>query len=277
LQKFDQGGTYTLGAFGIAQYTITVPTFGTVKSNSISGAFSQITGFQLASAGQLNPTIQQAGSCQVTQATSGGASGSGGTVTDLDAGAITITGPAGSSLTNQALKQDANNSYAITNTEGVPVPGQTSFSLPAGNYTLSGAGGKDVGSFSTSLTLSSALSVTGGLPSTVNRGAGLTLNWTGGNASDLVEIIGSSATSTGSGTSLVVSSSTFVCLTTAGQKTFTVPSSILNQLPASTSGSLTVASGNIGNSFTAPLKAGGNIDAGAFSSFLGIGAGPAYQ
>src|SRR5260370_16935211 len=107
------------------------------------------------------------------------------------------------------------------------------------------------------MTLASPLTVTGGLPSTVTHSAGLTVNWTGGHASDLVEIIGSTSATTGTGSSAVTSTSTFICLTTAGQKTFTVPASVLNQLQATTStspGLLEVASGNFSTTFTPPLK-----------------------
>jgi uncharacterized protein (TIGR03437 family) len=279
LQKFDNGGTYTIGSFSVTQFSATVPSFGTVKSNSIGGAFSQLTGFQLGAAVQLNPaTVTQSGSCQVIQLTSSGtATAAGGRATLLDAGTVTVNGPAGSSLTNQALKQDTSNSYGYANTEGISVPGQPVFSIVPGTYSLSGAGGKDVGTFNTSISLGSPLTVTGGLPSTVTRSAGMTLNWTGGNASDLVEIIGSSSSTTGTGSSAVTNLSEFVCITTAGQTTFTVPASILNQLPATTTGSLSVASGTNSTTFTAPLKAGGSIDAGVFGSFLGLGATPTYQ
>ena len=209
------------------------------------------------------------------QSTSGsGSTASTGSLTYLDAGTITITGPAGSSLTNQALTK-TNNVYSYSTTEGLAIPGQASFTLPAGSYTLNGAGGNDVGSFNTSLNLASPLTVTGGLPNTVTRSAGLTLNWTGGNASDLVEIIGSTSTTSGTGTSAVTSTSTFICLTTAGQKTFTVPASVLNQLPATTSASpglLEVASGNVSTTFTAPLKADGSQIPSIFGSFVGVGA-----
>jgi hypothetical protein len=204
---------------------------------------------------------------------------SSGTVTYLDAGTVTINGPAGSSLTNQALTK-TNNIYSYTNIEGFSLPGQPTFTLPAGDYTLNSAGGADVGAFNSKITLASPLTVTGGLPTSVTRSAGLTLNWTGGNASDLVEIVGSSSTSTGTGASTVVTSTTFICLTTAGQRTFTVPASILNQLPATSgtnTGLLEVASGNLSNTFSASLKAGGAIDTGIFGSFLGIGVTATFQ
>jgi uncharacterized protein (TIGR03437 family) len=277
LQKLDNGGTITAGGFSITQFSINVPTLGSAKFDSISGGFSQLNGFQLASAAQSNVTVIQSGSCQVIQTTSGsGSTASTGSLTYLDAGAVTVTGPAGSSLTNQVLTK-TNNLYSVTNTEGISLPGQTNFSLPAGGYTLNGAGGNDVGTFNTSITLSSPLTITGGLPSSVTRSAGLTLNWTGGNSSDLVEIIGSASTTSGSGSSAVTNTSTFLCLTTAGQKTFTVPASILNQLPTATTGSLEVGTGSSPSTFTAPLKADNSSIGGTFASFVGIGATPAYQ
>ena len=282
LQKFDNGGTFTIGAFNITQFTETEQG-QTVKVDSIGGAFSQITGFQLGAAATLNPTVgQQSGSCIVIPFTNTGSSGgvsAGGKVTNLDAGIVSINGPAGSSLTNQVITEDDTYDYSIGGLEGlgITIPGQISFSLVAGTYTLSGAGGKDVGTFSTSLTLGSPLTITGGLPSTVNRSAGLPLNWTGGLASDIVEIFGASSNTTGTGANEVSTGAEFICITTAGQGTFTVPASILTQLPASAAGSLFVSSGNNSATFTAPLKAGGSIDAGYFGSFLGIGAAPAYQ
>src|ERR1017187_2730241 len=284
LKNFDNGGTYTIGGFSITQFTETVQVQGqaqTVKLDSISGAFSQITGFQLGAAATANPTVgQQSGSCTVIPFTTAGSTSgvsAGGKLTSLDAGTITINGPTGSSLTNQALTEDASYDYSYTSYEGLGIPGQASFSLVAGTYTLSGAGGKDVGAFSTSLTLGSPLTITGGLPSTVVRSAGLPLSWTGGNASDLVVIVGLSENTIGTGSSAVTSGAEFICTTTAGQGGFTVPASILTQLPASTTGILEMSPGNNSASFPASLKAGGSIDVGYFGAFLGVGGAPAYQ
>jgi uncharacterized protein (TIGR03437 family) len=279
LQTLDGGGTITTGAFTITQFSLTSSSI-TAKINSIGGGFNQLNGFQLASAAQSNVSLIQSGSCQVIQSTtSGGSTASTGSLTYLDAGTVTINGPTGSSLTNQALTK-TKNIYSYSSTEGLGIPGQANFTLPAGDYTLSGAGGNDVGTFNTKITLASPLTVTGGLPSTVTRSAGLTVNWTGGNASDLVEIVGSTSATTGTGSSAVTSTSTFICLTTAGQKTFTVPASVLNQLQATTSsnpGLLEVASGNLSTTFTAPLKADGSSIPGVFGSFIGTGATPTYQ
>jgi uncharacterized protein (TIGR03437 family) len=281
LQSLDQGGSIVTGGFSITQFGITIPQVGAVKSDSIGGGFTQLTAFQLSSAAQVNVSVIQQGSCQVIQSTSTGSTTSTGNLTYLDAGNVTVTGPAGSSLTNQALTK-TNNSYGITNFEGssFPIPGQINFSLPAGSYTLNGGGGPDVGTFSASLALASPLTVTGGLPGSVNRSNPLTLNWTGGNANDLVEIIGSSSTQTGSGANAVTTSTEFICVTTAGKQTFTVPTSILTQLPASTANSpgiLEVASGNSGNPFTASLPKLGGSTTGTFSSFVGTGAQVTWQ
>ena len=92
-----------------------------------------------------------------------------------------------------------------------------------------------------------------------------------------MDIVGLSFTTTGTGANAVSSGAEFICITTAGQGTFTVPASILTQLPASAQGTLFVSSGNNSASFTASLKAGGSIDVGYFGSFLGIGGAPAYQ
>jgi uncharacterized protein (TIGR03437 family) len=279
LQKLDQGGTITTGGFTIEQFTETVPQLGTIKEDIIGGGFSQITAFQLSSAVQGNVNIIQQGSCQVITATVTGTSTSTGSVTDLDAGKVTINGPSGSGLTNQALTE-TNNSYSLIGTEtgsSISIPGQVNFTLPAGSYTLAGAGGNDVGSFSTSLTLATAITVTGGLPTTVVRSSPLTINWTGGNASDMLEIVGASSTSTGTGANQVTTSTEFICITTAGAKTFTVPSSILTQLPATATGSLLVLSGNNTATFTATLKADGSSIPSTFGSFVGVGSSPAYQ
>jgi uncharacterized protein (TIGR03437 family) len=281
LQQLDQGGTITTGAFSITQFTITEPQIGTEKVNTIGGGFSQLTAFQLSSAAQVNVSVIQSGSCQVILSTSSGTTTvAGGGLHYLDAGTVTIDGPSGSGLAKQALNETLN-IYSYISIEGFSLPGGTNFTLPAGTYTLNGAGGNDVGSFNTSLTLGSPLTVTGGLPTTVSRSSPLTLNWTGGGiSSNMVEIIGSTSSTSGTGSSAVTSTASFFCLTTAGQGTFTVPASILGQMYATTGtnvGLLEVASGSNSNPFSATLKADGSTISGNFGSFLGIGATPTYQ
>jgi uncharacterized protein (TIGR03437 family) len=265
LQSLDDGGTLTGGGFQLEQFS------GIALAG---GGFTQVTGFQLAS----SPVVaSQPGVCQVSQSTSGPATvGISSSATYLDAGAIALTGPSGSNITNAPLTETSN-SYNLTITEPGTV-GIPNASIVGGTYTLKGAGGKDVGPFSASIVLGTQLTVTGGLPVIVNRGAGLALNWTGGNSTDTVEIFGSSG------------ATSFLCFTTAGSGSFTVPASILNQLPAVTAAAISAGTGfgflgvfsspspASGNGlFSAPLTAGGSITNATFLALLGIEGSAAYQ
>jgi uncharacterized protein (TIGR03437 family) len=285
LQAFDQGTTIGAGSFSISQISQTVPSYGAVRMDSVGGAFSQITGFELAVAAGLNYRTAASGSCQVFQIAS-----SGGTavthLTNLDAGTITLTGPPGTNLTNQKLTEESTNGYKYTiGMEGVTIPGQTSFTLVPGTYLLTGSGGKEVGPFSASVELGSAVTLNSPLPSAVTESAGLTIGWQGGNASDLVQISGSSSTSSGTGSSEVTTFTEFVCITTVGQNSFTVPAFILKQLPATpggqsnpnSAGLLSVASGPTPASFNATLNADGSNIAGTLSAFAGYAALVTYQ
>jgi len=286
LQNFDNGGSYTVGAFNISQFSETVPTFGNVKLDSAGGSFTKYTGFELSGASQYSLASSTSGSCTVVHTTTSNGVTSGGSGISLDAGNITLSGPSGSNLSNTPLNHDAStNTYSLSiGSEGVSIPGQGNGKIVAGTYTLNGAGGKDVGSFNTSITLGTPLTLTTPLPATVVRSAGLPLSWTGGNASDLVEIVGGSSSTTGTGVNMVTDSWSFFCITTAGQGSFTVPASILNQLPAVTisangagGGFLEFASSVTPSTFTASLTAGGSIDTGVFLSTLGVGAQVSYQ
>jgi uncharacterized protein (TIGR03437 family) len=279
LQALDQGSSIVTGGFSITQFALALPQLGSGKSDSVGGAFRQLTAFNLSSAAsQNNISFIQSGSCVVATATSGG-SGGGGGATLLDAGTITVTGPGGSGLNNQVLTKSLN-SYGIANFEGLNLPGQTSFNIVPGTYTLNGGGGPDVGSFSASLTLSNPVTVTGTLPSTVIRSNPLTINWSGGNPQDQVEIIGGSSVSSGTGANVITTTTSFICLTTAGAGTFTVPTSILSQLPATTGsipGILELGSGNGNTTFTASLPKLGGSASGTFSNFVGTGAQVTWQ
>ena len=280
LQNLDNGGTYTVGGFSLSQFSETIPGVGSAKIDISAGSFTQYTGRELAGIGQYQFNANTSGACIVVHTTSTNGVTSGNNGIQLDAGTITLSGPSGSNLSNTPFLE-VNNSYALSiGTEGLPnpLPGQGNGKIVAGTYTLNGAGGKDVGSFSTSLSIGTPITLTTPLPSTVVRASGLQLNWTGGNPSDPVEIIGSASTTTSGDTW------GFICSTTAGQGGFMVPASILTQLPAVTlsstgagGGTLTVASSVTPATITASLKAGGSIDYGAFFAFIGTGAQVSYQ
>ena len=290
LQNLDNGGTLTGGGFYLEQFSdsLSLPTFGNVTETiaTLGGGFTQVTGFQLTSSSVV---AFQPGACQVIQssATSQSTVVTTGSATYLDAGAITLNGPSGSNITNAALTETSN-LYSLNislQATGITIPpgsaGIPNASIVPGTYTLKGVGGKDVGGFNAAVTLGTPLTVTGGLPASITRSAGLTLNWTGGNSTDLVEIFGSAGATSGT--------ATFSCITTAGAGTFTVPASILNQLPAVTTaaisagtsvGFLGVFSGPnpTGSSlFSAPLTAGGSISNATFLALLGIENTASYQ
>jgi uncharacterized protein (TIGR03437 family) len=277
LQQLDQGGTITTGGFAIMQTTL-FNKDDTEKSDAIEGGFNTLTGYQLSSAPpQVDVSVIQQGSCTVFHMTSIGTGTSTGSSKGLDAGTVSVTGPGGSGLANQALTKISTNnsiSYYVYNADFETIPGQPTFAIVPGGYTLNGAGGADVGTFSTSLTSPSPLTLSSPLPGTVNRSSPLTLNWTGGNASDQVQIFGYSSTSTGTGSSQVTNMTEFICITTAGQKTFTVPSSILTQLPASTGTETTILevySGSYLATFSPTLKSDGSAIPSTFGSFVEIG------
>ncbi len=286
LQSLDQGGAITSGGFALSQIVATVPSIGTEKLDSIGGSFSQVTGFQLSLSGTQNVTVTTIGSCTVVHAMITSTTTAASHVTTFDAGTVTLTGPFGTNLNQQKLTETSNTYSYTIGTEGITIPGQPSGSILAGTYTLAGAGGNDVGPFNTSITLGPPLSLNNPLPTTVTESAGLTLNWTGGNASDPVDIIGYSGSVSGTGANAITNATEFICTTTAGQKTFTVPASVLTLLPSITaaqvsagtaSGALDVTSGVTPVNFTAPLKKDGSNIPSVFSYTFVTGGSVLYQ
>jgi hypothetical protein len=288
LTALDNGGTITAGGVSLSQFNITEPTIGAITSASASASFTQISGFELASLSSLPGSFSQAtiGSCTVYQATLGsnGQVVVSGSVTALDAGTITLSGPAASGLNNTAMTDTAGSYYLTIGESGsISIPGEPSGTLGAGTYTVAATGGTGVGKFNASITLGSPLTVTGGLPSTVSRSSPLPIGWTGGASTDVVAIIGYSGTTTGTGTSAVSTVTGFTCTTTAGTGGFTVPVSVLGQLlatPSTTAGGtgfLEVSSGPAPVSFAPPLTGSSSTVAATFSASVGTAGTVTYQ
>jgi uncharacterized protein (TIGR03437 family) len=145
--------------------------------------------------------------------------------TYLDAGpAITVTGPNGQKQLTKTPPPP--NFYSAQLGGGSNPLGNPPLFLEAGNYTISGPGGADIGSFSTSYTIPAPLTWTNRDSITdVLRSQDLLVRWTGGDPSGYVTITG---VSTGSN-----SGAMFICSerTSAGQ--FSVPSVVLSALPVS--------------------------------------------
>src|SRR5579871_1580426 len=297
LSKLDSGGVLNIGYFNLTSFASNLSFQGqnfSTRVEAASGAFAQYTSDTITQIPNLASAAS--GTCSVYTATT--TSAGGGPVSNLkylDAGAITLNGP---NVSNKAFTK-TNNVYSLAlgtaitggNLPPIPIPGFNSQPLiTAGTYTVAGAGGADVGAFSSSINIHQPLSVTGGLPSTVNRSQNLTLNWTGSGSGDVVIIAGtSSVLVSGTPQNGTFNTGTFVCTTTGDKQTFTVPSSILLQLPASPAGGapgssvgtlevFSTSTPTTGNGlFTAPLTAGGNTDFALFTAGIGTTSLPTYQ
>jgi uncharacterized protein (TIGR03437 family) len=282
LQQFDNGTLTILGGgMGMTSISGSIPGLGTFSQGIVSGGFLKYTGFELAAipAGTGGNVTTTQG-CTVTQfPTPQGNIFIGGVGIGLDAGQITLNGPAGSGFNNVALAETAD-TYSLT---FAGANATISGKMVAGAYTLNGAGGADIGKFSTTLNLATPLTVTGSLPTTINRSAGVTVNWTGGNSSDIVVVSGSALNFVNG----VTTGAVFACLTTAGAGGLTVGSSVLNQLPAVSSAASSAGTGataftvgwavtNGTGTFTAPLTAGGTLN-GTFTASVSTTTVPTYQ
>ena len=136
----------------------------------------------------------------------------------LDGGSsFTISGPNGSKTVSASPGQ----SFTLGNTGNF---------LSPGDYTITSAGGKDVGPFSVTVhlpalpTLTSPVSANG---LTVSRSKGMTVTWDSSGASGYVQIVISSALGT-------ISTVNASCSVPANAGTFTIPPYVLESLPNGT-------------------------------------------
>ena len=222
----------------------------TTKSDDGSASFLKFS-VNAAQAQSLVDTTP-IGACLVTTFTSTNANPYASfTYTSLDAGAqITVNGPGGTQ-TLAKLTSGGITAYSAQFSNSASY-------LNAGNYTVTGPGGPDVGSFSVPLTIATPLVWTNQSAITtagVTRASGVTVNWTGGDPSSTVTITGSSYQSTG--TTTIVGAS-FTCQAPVSALTFTVPPPVLLALPPSGTiagipfpGTLGVSNGGAPVTFTA--------------------------
>jgi hypothetical protein len=149
------------------------------------------------------------------------------TFVSLDAGnPLTVTGPNGLKNVPKTTNSVGNISYAADT--GAGVAGNW---MDPGSYTFTGPGSTAVGKFSGNLTVPTEFVVTN--PSalaTINRAAGVTVTWTGGDPDTLVFISGSSYISSPTG---ALTGASFQCYERNPAGRFVVPLAVLQQLPAS--------------------------------------------
>ncbi len=149
------------------------------------------------------------------------------TALNLDGGdPLRSVGPNGS----QNISRQSNQISGPTYASATNLPNTY---ISPGSYTVSGPGGSQVGAFSGSFSVVSDFVIS--QPETafrvINRSSPLTVSWTGGAPGTVLTIQGQSQTISGT----TVGGAGFICIvnTSAGQ--FTVPASVLSQLPASSS------------------------------------------
>lgn len=161
----------------------------------------------------------------------------------LDAGAaITVTGPNG--------QKQLPKSSTPTNYYSAQLGSGTSLFLDAGNYTIAGPGGTDIGSFSTSYTIPTSLTWTNrDTITSVDRTKNQLITWTGGDPNSYVYIFGMSLAAN--------SGAMFFCTERVSAGQFSIPSIVLLALPPSqvtegvATGALAVSSSTQAKRFTA--------------------------
>lgn len=294
LRRLDARGTVTYASFSLTSwgFSFAVPLLGNIPINteSAGGGFFELG---LANLPAVEDELaSQIGMCSVTR---GRVDGSGQVLRDvpvraLDAGTITLNGPG---VANRAFTRSPGNLYnlSLSTPSFNLTPGGGTRVIAAGSYTLAGAGGAAVGPFTATLPIAAPVTWTNRAQITeIRRSNPLTVNWTGGSADDLVTISGSAGTLV-PGSDGIYDGALFVCTARASAGTFTVPTSILQQMPAAEGLSLTgltpnlnsiavltvnVSSGNPPR-ISAPLTAGGNVEFGTFTYSFGGGAFVPYR
>jgi len=238
--------TLKAGALGVVQTNSTNANGVLTVTNSAGASFQKYTGLLSAATGRGG--LVSPGTCAVGPLTAGGPL----TPVGLDAGTITFTGPAASAIT-LPLQLGIKGMYGAILADGaIPSSG--------GAFTFSGSGGPDVGSFTFTVTLSNPIFkwTNQSAAVIVDRTQGLLVTWTGGNPGTSVVISGSSTIT--SNPPLIVG---FGCRVAAEKGQFTVPSYILQGLPAGSGGV------NVQNDVTSTFSATGldNPSAGGTISF----------
>lgn len=179
---------------------------------------------------------------------------------DLDAGlAITITGPKGNAIDMKHMNTEDNTGPYLGLLGGsIPLGDATTLPpfLDPGTFTIKGPGGKDVGPFQATVTLGTPVSWTNRDQITaLDRTQDLTFKWSGGDSSKLVMLAGVGANQA------TQALAGFFCFVPSAPGSFTVPSSVLGNLPAGGTDSLgAVLVGSFPSSY--PKFSASGIDSG---------------
>jgi uncharacterized protein (TIGR03437 family) len=263
IDTWISSGQFRTGSIGLTRqwsYVITDSVTGGASSTSLtksdvfSAGFNRVSGADLPKLFTSQNTPPTAGACTVYTGTIVNPFPNL-TYTSLDAGAsLNVSGPAGSRTVPRTRNSVNQITYAAD--VGTADPGNH---LDPGRYTFAGPGGPDVGAFSGFINIAPDLQWTNRTSvATVDRTQPLTVQWTGGEPTTLVTIQGTSTVIQGA----AVAVASFSCNARNTDRQFTVPASVLAQLPASARltagginllqrGSLAIASVGVGARFTA--------------------------
>lgn len=264
LGKLDSGANITVGAFAIAKLTS-----GTgITQETASGA---VFDYSPAEWITLNSGPLFA-ACRVYDRTYPvGGKDPGSPDSNLDAGSrLPLAGPG--LLAGFAL------STLATATGPVYSNSPSLGTLTAGTYTLTGSGGTQVGSFSTSTLFPASFTATNWDSITlVDRTKPLAFNWNG-SGFDQVAILVSSAVRSGSTQHIT----TIDCTVPGAPGSYSIPAAALAYLsPVASSGTsfgaISLQAISAPGKFTASLAQGGQLDMGIFSANLGVAKNVAMQ
>lgn len=261
LSKLDSGtGTITMAGLNVGQVISGSGSSATVQ-NIAGGVINRysVAGFLIPYSGpKFGPCVVQ------DQTYPAGTKEPSAAEATLDAGVMTIAGPAGLS---QAVTKSLFPLGPVYNSSLPSITGGSA-------YTLSAAGGSQVGPFSITAKFPTSFTVTNlSSLATINRAQPLTITWTG-TGFDLTRIliIGDVVTST------TVHGVAISCNVPSGLGTYTIPAAALAYLPPGTAQVQVLAILNGGGAQSPesvtdpntviPLVSGGLVDFGGFGPFI---------
>ena len=283
LRTLDQGGTLAIGGVGLSKTTLklSIPGLGSIdtKNESVSGAFYRYGAAAVATAGFSSTQI---GACTVLQSAGSNTQGSLGDLAILDAGAqLTLNGP---NAANKAIPRDNTKIYTATLYDSgiLGTGGSGSPTLAQGSYTIAGTGGADIGAFTAKVDFPADLVWTNqnAIADPIPRNTALPILWTGG-GTGLVTITGAGVTVGTPATATI-----FICTAQASAGAFTVPVSVLQQMPVisnseGSAGTLAVMATSDTSKgqglFSAPLTAGGTTGLSFFTYTIGTTKGTGWN
>jgi len=229
----NNGGEVRIGSINLSRIAISLEQQGEFVTDSASGSFLKLK-VEDFGASNTPQTEIALGSCYVFNSDvfeDEAPETTFNVPVDLAAGRLSVNGPKGVKALGDvkgSFSVELGTGINIQLPPGIPsIPGlPSSLYLDPGSYTITGAGGADVGAFNVQVQLNPVEWSNPGVAASVNRAQPLTLNWTGGRANDYVMALGTSATRAG----LL---GTFVCIAKASDLKITVGTHILQNLPAS--------------------------------------------